>query len=304
MALMGRFTLRPDQRATIEETRKAKAAAIPVEETLAIEVMVPESSEEQVSEPVAQEEQTVPKIETESVKEETDKKEPVPEKIVEEIVPEKPAEETAVPAEAGQETEEPKKVKRTRRTTKKSEPAADQPADDPEIINVTNALKKDQELQDAIASVIPDYVDTAFNEFKEQMEKDLLLTAFDEQADTGVIRVILSNLGRCYDNATSEYAKVNTYLEQLTNKTYGLITRQIILNSNGINEVARKQNGVHAPEVYTAPDGKTMNLYALQAALEAEAIYLQAVLKKLEYKRSTLIAFLTANKLEAHLTGD
>ena len=153
-------------------------------------------------------------------------------------------------------------------------------------------------------SVIPDYIDTAFEEFKTQMEEDMLRTAFDEQADTGVIKVILSNLGRCFDNATSEYAKVNTYLEQLTNKTYGIIPRQITLNSNGANEVARKQNGVRAPEIYTTPDGKTMNLYALQAALEAEAIYLQAVLKKLEYKRSTLVAFLTANKQEAHMMGD
>lgn len=314
MALQRRFTLRPDQRAAIKETREAKQAAIPVEETLAIEITTPEPEPEPVK--------------PEPVEETTAEVKPIPEKVTEDPVPEetKPEEIKEEPEEVKEEPEEtkkepeetekepesvpeeepatePKKPKRTRKTSKKAE-TAEKPAEEPEIINVTTSLGKNQELTDALAVVVPPYTDTAFEEFKEQMEADLLRTAFDEQADTAVIKVILSNLSRCYDNAAKEYAKVNMHLERLANKTYGLIPRQIIANSNGLNEAARKQNGIHAPEIYTAPNGETMNLYALQAALEAEVIYLQMVMKKLEYKRSTLISFLTANKLEAGITGD
>ena len=165
-------------------------------------------------------------------------------------------------------------------------------------------MQKKQTLQDAVAAVVVEYTDTEFEAFKERLEKDLLRTSFDEQADSGTIKMILTNLGRCFDNVTMEYAKRNGYLEQLANKTYGLIPRQIAMNAIGSNEVSRKKNSIHAPEVYKNEDGKTFNLYAIQAGLEREVAYLQIVMKQLEYKRSTLIAYLTANKIEAGLIGD
>ena len=302
MSLTRRFTLRPEQKAAIEETRKAEQAAVPVEEVTAIEIMVPEppaKAVEEVQEPVTEPKEEMPKEES------VESSEQIPEKVVTEPAAEAVQEDKPeAEAEKTEEPEELKKPKRTKKSSKKTESAAEKTADEPEIINVSNTLNKNQELQDAVQSVVSVYTDTAFEDFKEQLEQDLLRTAFDERADTGMIRIILSNLGRCFDNVTRQYAKVNANLEQLTNKSYGLIPRQIVMNSNGVNEVSRKQNGVHAPEVYKLPNGKTMNLYALQAGLEAEAIYLQMIMKQLEYKRSTLIAYLTAHKIEAGIIGE
>lgn len=311
MALTRRFTLRPDQLAAIEEKQREKQAELPVEEPLAIETMVPEPGSkpepEVKPEPVAET--------TNEVKEEpANNPEPIPEKITEEPVqttveesaeeskdtepePEKDVETKETADKKAEETsEEPKPTKRTRKATKKTE-------DEPEIINVTNEFKKNKELTEILASVMPKYIDTAFEEFKEGLEKDLKWTVFDERADAATLRTIISNLTRCFDNVTREYARVNTCLEQLSNKSYGMIPRQIILNSNGANEIGRKQAGVHAPEVYKNGT-ETINLYALQAALEGEAIYLQMIMKQLDYKRSMLISALTAHKIEGEIIGD
>lgn len=319
MALTRRFTLRPDQLAAIEEKQKEKQAELPVEEPLAVEVMVPEEPKPESEttsepEPVTETAEEVVEEPKKEIKEEpANEPEPIPEKITEEPVQdtvEEPAEEskdaepepekTTEPEETtnkkAEEPEEPKPAKRTRKTAKKTE-------DEPEIINVTNKFKKNKELTEVLASVMPEYIDTAFEEFKEGLEKDLKWTVFDERADAATLRTIISNLTRCFDNVTREYARVNTYLEQLSNKSYGMIPRQIILNSNGANEIGRKQAGVHAPEVYKNGN-ETINLYALQAALEGEAIYLQMIMKQLDYKRSMLISALTAHKIEGEIIGD
>ena len=305
MALIRRFALRPDQQATIDKDIQEKQAAVPVEEKLAIEIMVPT------------EEKTTVEVVSETPVEET-AAEPIPEKIVTEE-PEKEPE--PAPAEVKEEApvepdevpapepapEEPEKVekkpKRTRKTTKKTEPAEEK-EEEPEIINVTNDLGKDKEVTDAIQEVVPEYIDTAFDEFKEKLERDLKLARFDAKMDSGMIRVVLQYLNQCFENVMNEYVKVNSWLEQLTHKNYGIITRQIILNSNGSNEIVRKQNGVHAPEIYKTPTGETMNLYALQAALEAEASYLKGQMEVLKLRQSSLIAHLTAQKIEAKLIGD
>ena len=252
---------------------------------------IPEKiTEEPAAEATSEEPEAEEQIETHAAEEKTE--EPTVEEEKEEPVTEEKKEE---PAE-----EEPKK-KRTRKS-KKAE--SEKTTDEPETINVNSNMKKNQELRDALKPIVPDYQDSEFEEFKAQMEEDLLLTAFEPDADTATVRVILSNLGRCYDNATREHARVNTLLERLSNKMYGLIPRQIIANSNGSNEAERKQSGIRAPEVYTAPTGEKENLYALQAALEAEDIYLRSVLRKLDFKRSVLIGCLTSYKREAELIGD
>lgn len=257
----------------------AEPVQVPVEEKLAIEEMVPDIPAK-----------VVPEEPVEKTVEEPAQPEP------EEIKAEEPAKEKPVEEEA--EKEEPPKKTRKRATKTKTEEEPE------EVICVNNNLKQGQDLRDAVASVTVEYYDPAFAAFKEQLEKDLLRTAFDDQADSGIVRMILSNLSRCFDNVTREYAFVNSNLEQLTNKSYGLIPRQIVMNATaGTNEVSRKRNGVHAPEVYKTDSGSTINLYALQAGLEQEAAYLQMIMKQLEYKRSTLIAYLTANKLEAGI-GD
>lgn len=266
----------------------AEPVQVPVEEKLAIEEMVPDVPAKVVPE------EPVEKTAEEPIVEKTVEKPAQPEP--EEIKAEEPAKEKPVEEEA--EKEEPPKKTRKRSTKVKTEEEPE------EVICVNNNLKQGQDLRDAVASVTVEYYDPAFAAFKEQLEKDLLRTAFDDQADSGIVRMILSNLSRCFDNVTREYAFVNSNLEQLTNKSYGLIPRQIVMNATaGTNEVSRKRNGVHAPEVYKTDSGSTINLYALQAGLEQEAAYLQMIMKQLEYKRSTLIAYLTANKLEAGI-GD
>ena len=323
MPLLRRFTLRPDQIAAIEKTR-AEKQTVPIEEPLAIETMEPADPpneetaimteeipakimEEKTEEPV---EETAAETVDEKTEEPTEEKveKPAEEKVEESVEEKEPVEETAEEAKE-EKTEEPaaeevKKPRRTRKSTKKAETEAPKDPEETKIVNVTNNLNKNQEVADACAVVIPVYTDTEFEDFKEQLEEDLKWTSFDEHADTGQIRIIVSHLSRCFDNVSRQYAKTNTRLEQLSNKTYGIIPRQIILNSNGSNEATRKQNGVHAPEVYKGTDGKTINLYALQGALEAESIYLQTIMRQLEFKRSTLISYLNAHKMETIAIGD
>ena len=227
---------------------------------------------------------------------------PVPEKLDQqpEPAPEKTEETSAAEAvkpAADEVQAEDKPKKKTTKTKSKTEP-------EEEIIHVRNTLSRNQDLREAVASVIPEYNDPAFEEFKKNLKEDWRHTTFDANATSAEIRVVLSRLSQCYDNVAFQYADVNKNLEQLTNKTYGLITRQIAVNAVGANDAARKKNSIHAPEVYKDASGKTMNLYALQAGLEQEAMYLQMVMKSLEYKRSTLIAYLTANKLESETLGD
>ena len=221
------------------------------------------------------------------------------EKVSEEVT----TEENTVEDNKEEQVEE-KPKKRTRTSSKKKTLEMDDGDEKVEIINVSNAIGKSQNLQDVIATVIQEYKDPEFEEFKERLEENLLRTSFDDRADTGVIKMILANLSCCFDNVTKEYARVNSCLSQLNNKSYGLITRQIALNSIGTNDANRKRNGVHAPEIYKTSNGKTINLYGLEAALEKESLYLQMVMKQLEYKRSTLIAYLTANKLESNIIGE
>lgn len=201
-----------------------------------------------------------------------------------------------------EEAKEEKPKKRTRVSSKKKTLETEDGEEKVEVINVSNSIGR-QNLQDVVAAVIQEYKDPEFEEFKERLEENLKRTSFDDRADTGVVKMILANLSCCYDNVTKEYARVNSSLSQLNNKSYGLITRQIALNSVGTNDAIRKRNGMHAPEIYKTSNGKTINLYGVEAALEKQALYLQMIMKQLDYKRSTLIAYLTANKYEADNLG-
>lgn len=311
MALIRRFTIRPDQQAVIDQDIQEKQATVPVEEKLAIEVMVPEV-------PTAESKETIPVAEpaTEPIPEKITIEEPTKEEVSAEPVKEETTVEpeptitavTETPAETTPEEPEKteKKTKRTRKTTKKADSAEEktEKPEEPEFIHVTNDLGENKEVTDAIREVMPKYTDTAFDEFKEKLEHDLRLTRFEPNTDTGMMRIILMHMNQCFENVVNEYTRVSTNLEQLTNKNYGLITRQIILNSNGSNEISRKQNGAQAPAVYKTPDGQEINLYALQAALDAEMTYLKGKMQILEYARSNLISYLTAHKYEAKLIGD
>lgn len=226
--------------------------------------------------------------------------EEVTEKTVENTTVEDTKEE--VVEETKEEPQEEKPKKRTRASSKKKTLETEDGEEKVEVINVSNSIGR-QNLQDVVASVIQEYKDPEFEEFKERLEENLKRTSFDDRADTGVVKMILANLSCCYDNVTKEYARVNSSLSQLNNKSYGLITRQIALNSVGTNDAIRKRNGMHAPEIYKTSNGKTINLYGVEAALEKQAFYLQMIMKQLDYKRSTLIAYLTANKYEADNLG-
>ena len=226
--------------------------------------------------------------------------EEVAEKTVEDTTVENTKEE--VVEEVKEESQEEKPKKRTRASSKKKTLETEDGEEKVEVINVSNSIGR-QNLQDVVAAVIQEYKDPEFEEFKERLEENLKRTSFDDRADTGVVKMILANLSCCYDNVTKEYARVNSSLSQLNNKSYGLITRQIALNSVGTNDAIRKRNGMHAPEIYKTSNGKTINLYGVEAALEKQAFYLQMIMKQLDYKRSTLIAYLTANKYEADNLG-
>ena len=232
---------------------------------------------------------------TDTTEEVAETVEEITEKTVEDIKEE-------VVEETKEEPQEEKPKKRTRASSKKKTLETEDGEEKVEVINVSNSIGR-QNLQDVVASVIQEYKDPEFEEFKERLEENLKRTSFDDRADTGVVKMILANLSCCYDNVTKEYARVNSSLSQLNNKSYGLITRQIALNSVGTNDAIRKRNGMHAPEIYKTSNGKTINLYGVEAALEKQAFYLQMIMKQLDYKRSTLIAYLTANKYEADNLG-
>ena len=178
-----------------------------------------------------------------------------------------------------------------RKRTKKTE----------EDVPVTSASMKmtgASKLPDAVALVCIDYEDPSYDEFMEHMNEAMLHTVFDERADAGVIKSILSNLSRCYDNATRKYAEVSTKLETISNKSYGLIMRQVAANSVGSNEAERKRAGLHAPEAYKAAGGKTVNLYAIEAGLRKQVTELQTIIRQIEFRKSAIIAYLTAEKMD------
>ncbi len=241
--------------------------------------------EETNTEPVTKED--IPEVVEIDLSSKEIREEPVPEQnnTEEEQVKEEQKESETPVAE---EPEEPKK-KRTRKSS------AEKPAEVQASMKLTGASK----LPDAIALVIPEYEDPSYNDFMEHMNEALLHTVFDERADAGVIKVVLSNLARCYDNATRKYADVSAKLETVANKQYGLIVRQTAVNSLGNNDAERKRNGLHAPEIYKGTGGKTVNLFAVEAGLRKQALELQTIIKQIEFKKSAIIAYLTASKQDA-----
>lgn len=331
MALQKRRILAP-LRDMLEEQKQESPTAeiIDLEEKTAVELVtkqeesVPVIEEEikteepilaaEVSEEKTEVDETVNSVEENAATSDINNEEVVAETTEEvaetvEEVAEKTAEDTTVEdtkeevvEEVKEESQEEKPKKRTRASSKKKTLETEDGEEKVEVINVSNSIGR-QNLQDVVAAVIQEYKDPEFEEFKERLEENLKRTSFDDRADTGVVKMILANLSCCYDNVTKEYARVNSSLSQLNNKSYGLITRQIALNSVGTNDAIRKRNGMHAPEIYKTSNGKTINLYGVEAALEKQAFYLQMIMKQLDYKRSTLIAYLTANKYEADNLG-
>ena len=243
----------------------------------------PPVSEEPEKEEIVKEEQAQETSNEKPVTETVSESEPEEPEIESSAVDES-KEESKEETEEPEEKEEPKK-KRTRKTVEK-------PAEINASMKMTGATK----LMDAVALVIPEYEDPTYAEFMEHMNEALLHTVFDERADAGVIKVILSNLARCYDNATRKYAEVSAKLEAVANKNYGLIVRQTAANSIGSNEAERKRNGLHAPEIYKGSANKTVNLFAVEAGLRKEALELQTIIKQIEFKKSAIIAYLTASK--------
>lgn len=204
-----------------------------------------------------------------------------------------PEKEEEVKAEEPTQEEVPKK-RRTRKTA-----AATVAEDAPPVVNASMKMTGASKLPDAVALVVPEYEDPTFTEFMEHMNEALLHTVFDERADAGVIKVVLSNLARCYDNATRKYAEVSSKLETISNKSFGLIVRQTAANSLGANDAERKRNGLHAPEVYKGTGSKTLNLFAIEAGLRKQALELQMIIKQIEFKKSAIIGYLTASKQDA-----
>lgn len=326
MALQKRRILAP-LRDMLEEQKQESPTAeiIDLEEKTAVELVteqeesIPVIEEEikteepilaaEVSEEKTEVNETVNSVEENAATSDTNNEEVTTEtteeiaETVDEIV-EKTVEDTKeeVVEETKEEPQEEKPKKRTRASSKKKTLETEDGEEKVEVVNVSNSIGR-QNLQDVVAAVIQEYKDPEFEEFKERLEENLKRTSFDDRADTGVVKMILANLSCCYDNVTKEYARVNSSLSQLNNKSYGLITRQIALNSVGTNDAIRKRNGMHAPEIYKTSNGKTINLYGVEAALEKQAFYLQMIMKQLDYKRSTLIAYLTANKYEADNLG-
>ena len=190
-------------------------------------------------------------------------------------------------------SEEVEERPKRRRSSKKTE-------EQNEITSVSMKLTGASKLPDVVALIVPEYEDPSYDEFMEHMNQALLHTVFDERADAGVIKVILSNLARCYDNATRKYADVSSKLETIANKNYGLIARQIAANSVGSNDAERKKIGLAAPEVYKTSN-KTVNLYAAEAGLRRQMNELQTIIKQIEFKKSAIIAYLTAEKMDANV---
>lgn len=266
------------------------------------------SVQEEIKEEVSIEEVEEVKSEAEDVKAEEVKIEEVVEEPVEEseeeikteevetIEPEQTSEsekEEEVKAEEPTQEEAPKK-RRTRKTA-----VATVAEDAPPVVNASMKMTGTSKLPDAVALVVPEYEDPTFTEFMEHMNEALLHTVFDERADAGVIKVVLSNLARCYDNATRKYAEVSSKLETISNKSFGLIVRQTAANSLGTNDAERKRNGLHAPEVYKGTGSKTLNLFAIEAGLRKQALELQMIIKQIEFKKSAIIGYLTASKQDA-----
>lgn len=282
-----------EEKPTVETPKTEDPIVVPEPEP---EPIVSEIQTEEIKEEVKTEEvvsdvqKEIPVTEEKPIEEEPLKEEPVPEPElhVEEAKAEGPETKVEEPEEKAEEQEEPKK-KRTRKST------AEKASETNASMKMTGATK----LMDAVALVVPEYEDPLYDEFMEHMNEALLRTIFDERADAGVIKVILSNLARCYDNATRKYADVSAKLETVANKSYGLIVRQTAANSIGVNDAERKRNGLHSPEVYKGTGGKTVNLFAVEAGLRKEATELQTIIKQIEFKKSAIIAYLTASKQDA-----
>ena len=266
-----------------EETPNAIEEKVEVQPETEVKEVVPETTPEVTTEATVE-----AKIETE-VKDETEVKKPrrrrrtSKKKAVEESSEE--TSETEVESESEDEAEDEVEIDEKDTTSK--------------VASVSTSIGRNKSLQNAVLAVVPEYEDADFDSFMEQLTSDLKKTVFDERADSGVIKVILSNLARCYDNVSKQYALVSSNLDFVADKSYGLIARQIAANSNGTTADIRKRNGLVAPETFKTSTGATVNLYALRAGLEKQAHALGTVLKQLEYKKSVVVAFLTANKQDS-----
>ena len=294
-----------------EEKKPLPAFLIPKKETSS-EKKVDEKVEAEsvISENVANESVAV----TESVSAETEKnEEPKTAESSEEtkqVEETKPIEETKVDlVEAVKEVdvevekaeevkaEEPQKKKRGRKKSKAPVAVSnfDEELDDIHVIEYEKAIE-------LIASKI---VDPKWESLKQDICEKLNAIMITSDMNEARLKECVAQLNEIYQMVWFEYQGVKSRYERLASKEpEGLIKITKKLNSgDGTNAESRERAGIAACMNYRDPEsGNVINLYDLFNIVSEHYIFLDSVIKNIEFKKSILVTMNGALKIEADLT--
>ena len=80
-----------------------------------------------------------------------------------------------------------------------------------------------------------------------------------------------------------------------------LIDKVTKANLTGRNESERKANAVNAAMNYTMPDGSTVDLYELQEETNRRIVFMDSVIRALDFKIRSLTLAYGALKIESSL---
>lgn len=129
---------------------------------------------------------------------------------------------------------------------------------------------------------------------KAQLRQQLNQITIPVDANTAIVKVILSQIDELYTNIRMEYAELDGHKERVENLIREIEREQAV----GKNEIDRKRNATLAVQNYPGNNGQVINLYDFQRQISERWSYLKGILDSLFGKQNRLITLNGMLKLE------
>ena len=130
--------------------------------------------------------------------------------------------------------------------------------------------------------------------YKARLKQQLNNIQIPLDANTGMIKSILSSIDKSYTNMRLEFSELEGHRE----KTESIIREWEREKAVGKNEIDRKRNATVAIQNYPGANGQVINLYEFHRQIVERHLFLKGTLDALIGKQNRLITFNGMLKLE------
>ena len=159
-------------------------------------------------------------------------------------------------------------------------------------------LGMDMTYDDAAALVLSQFTTDNWNEFEDNLTKQLTDIRIEADMNAGTLKEILADLDCVKTQTLIPLIQNRKLVEALGDKDWGALRALKKANSSGSNVQQREANGLLA---LTKADigGQTINYIAVITAAKMRLVFLEAINNLVDYKRSTCITMSAGLKIEA-----